>query len=148
MLVGYREADQMWLSGGFDDPDPTEGAPWVLLSPGLSSGTAEAFVEFAEEHSSCVDGILIEAWGYDDSIFGDGAEFYIYNWNTYQFDLLPDQTIGAVEDWYENSVIDPVPYMLCGSGPEAKCYIDVQIGASAWDNTHLWDVWISVHMTP
>jgi len=148
MLVGYREADQMWLGGDYLDPDPDEGAPWVQLSPGLSSGTAEAFVEFAEENSLCVDQIRIEAYGYDDSLFGDGAEVYIYNWDTFQFDLLPDETINTPEGFWMNTVIDPTSYLLCGSGAQAKCYIDIQIGASAWDQTHLWDVWVDVHMTP
>jgi len=155
MAVGYREANQMWLDGGYDDPDPDEGAPWVQLSPGLSSGSAEAFVEFAAENVGCVSSIRIEAWGYDDSLFGDGAEVYIYNWDTYQFDLLPDATINEPYDpvplypgaWATNIALDPAPYLLCGSGAEAKCYIDVQIGASAWDQTHLWDVWVDVYMT-
>jgi hypothetical protein len=148
MLVGYREADQMWLDGAYNDPDSVEGSPWVELSPGLSSGSAETFVEFAAENMGCVSSISIDAWGYDDSVFGDGAEVYIYNWDTYQFDLLSDATINTPEGWFTNTALDPAPYLLCGSGAEAKCYINVKIGASAWDQTHLWDMEVYVHMTP
>lgn len=148
MEVGSRFADEMWLDGAYENPDSDEVAPWVQLSPGLSSGTAEAFVEFAAENVGCVSAIRIEAYGYDDSLLGDGAEVYIYNWDTYQFDLLPDETINTPEGLFSNTTIDPLPYLLCGSGAGAKCYIDVQIGASAWDQTHLYRVWVDVFMTP
>jgi hypothetical protein len=146
MLVGYREANEMWLSGSYNDPDPVEGSPWVELSPGMSSGSAVMSVSFAAEHVSCVTEIKVKAWGYDDATFGDGAEMYLYDWNGSQYDLLPDQTVGGTVGWYENTVINPLPYLLCGSGDYAKCYIDVKIEAGAWDNTHIWDVYAEVYM--
>lgn len=145
MLVGYRNADEMVLEGSYNDPDPDEGAPWVELSPGISGGSAKMYVEFAAEHLDCVGSIRVQAWGYDDSTFGDGAEMYLYNWDTGQFDLLTN-TIGSTEGFYTNTQVDSAPYMLCGSGAYAKCYIDVKIGAGGWDNTHLWDVYAEVHM--
>lgn len=148
MTVGYRTAEEMWLSGSTEDPDSVEGSPWVLLSPNLSSGEAELWVEFAEEHSTCVSQITVDAWGYDDSVFGDGAEVYLYNWSTYQWDLLPN-TFDAAEGAVVNTVaLNVEDYLLCGSPPRAKCYIDAKFGASAWDNTHLWDSFVYVHMTP
>jgi hypothetical protein len=145
MSVGYRTAHQMWLSGSYEDPDSDEVSPWVQLSPGLSSGAAETIVEFAAEHASCIDSIRVDAWGYDDSIFGDGAEMYLYNWDTYEFDLLPDETIGSLEGWYTNVVLDFSPYVLCGV---TYCYIDLKIGASSWDQTHLLDAEVFVGMSP
>ncbi len=149
MNVGYRYADELWLSGSYTNPDPVELAPWVLLSPNLSSGEAEIWVEFAEENSACVDQIEIWAWGYDDSVFGDGAEVYLYNWNTFGWDLMSETFDGGAADWVINTQsLNTEDYLLCGSGSGAKCYIDAKIGASAWDNTHFEDVYVDVHMTP
>jgi hypothetical protein len=149
ITVGWRYADELWLTGNYESPDSVEGAPWVLLSPDLSSGEAEIWVEFAEERSLCVDQIAFDAWGYDDSLFGDGAEVYLYNWTTFQWDLLAENFAGGSADWVFNTVATNVQdYLLCGSGAEAKCYINGKIGASAWDNTHFQDVWVDVHLTP
>jgi hypothetical protein len=145
MTVGERDANQMWLYGAYTDPDPSEGSPWVLLSPGLSSGSAEAMLEFASENVSCVDSMRIWAYGYDDSIFGDGAEMYFYNWDTDQFDLLPTETVGSPENFFYNTVGDPAPYLLCLGD---YCYVAIKIGASSWDNTHLWDMAVEVYMSP
>ncbi|MBN2494950.1 MAG: hypothetical protein JXR96_10200 [Deltaproteobacteria bacterium] len=147
MRVGFRQADQSWLSGSFLDPDPAEGSPWVQLSPGLQPGSAEVWVEFAAEHLDCVRSLRIQVWGYDESVVGDGAEFYIFNWQTYKFDLLPDETVRSPEGFYTNGVQDLAPYLLCGSGVQAKCYVDAKLGASAWDDTHLRDVRIEVYMS-
>jgi hypothetical protein len=148
MLVGYLNADECYLSGSYDDPDPEEGAPWVVLSPGMSGGSAEIFVEMSAEHVSCVGQIKVEVWGYDDSTFGDGAEMLLYDWDNNQFELLPDETVGSTSSWYSNSVYSPAPYMLCGSGQGAKCYINAKLEASGWDNTHFWDFYVYVHMSP
>ena len=145
MSIGWRWGDELILYDSYEDPDSVEGDSWVLLSPGLSSGSAEIFVEFAKEHSSCVDSIRVEVYGYDDSFFGDGAEMYLYNWDTFQFDLLPDQTVGSTEDLYNNDVANVEPYMYCGS---QKCYVNAKVGASAWDNTHVLWVEVYVHMAP
>ena len=117
----------------------------MLLSPGLSSGSAEAMLEFASENVSCVQSLRAYAYGYDDSIFGDGAEMYLYNWDTGQYDLLPDETIGWPEDFFFNSVIDPTPYLLCLGD---YCYVGLKYGASSWDNTHLWFGGVEVYMSP
>ena len=93
----------------------------------------------------CVDSIRVEAWGYDDSTFGDGAEMYLYNWDEFDFDLLPDETVADPEGSFQNDVIDPLPYMYCGT---EKCFVNAKITGSAWDNTHLWWVEIYVHMSP
>jgi hypothetical protein len=145
MSIGYLWGDQVWLYDSYEQPDPVEGAWWALLSPGLSSGTAEAFMEFAAENVSCVDFIRVEVLGYDDSVFGDGAEMYLYNWDTFSFDLLPDETVGSTLDYYFNDVFDVTPYLYCVS---EKCYINAKVTASAWDNTHLKWMEIYVHMTP
>lgn len=148
MLVGWRNANEMYKLGSYNDPDPDEGSPWVELSPGMSSGGVWVIVQFSAENISCVDGIMVEAWGYDDSTFGDGAEMYLWDWNATNYDLLPDETINHTLGWHTNSVINPLPYVLCGSGQGAKCYIDFKIEASAWDNTHVWDAYVYVHMSP
>ena len=105
-------------------------------------------MELAEENSLCVDQILIEAWGYDDSLLGDGAEVYLYNWTFFRWDLLPSN-FDLAEDWVSNTVsLFVEDYLLCGTGDRAKCYINATTGASAWDNTHVWDVYVDVHMVP
>jgi hypothetical protein len=140
MSVGWRYADQAWLYDAYTDPDPVEGAPWVLLSPGFSEGTAEIFVEFAAEHSNCVDSMDVEVYGYDDSVFGDGAEVYLYNWNTWDWDLLP-VTVGDLEQIYINSTFNITDYVYCGS---VKCYVNAKATGSAWDNTHVYwmEIWV------
>jgi len=148
MRVGYRNADETTLAGSYTNPDPNEGAPWVLLSPGVSGGSSEFYVGFSAEHVSCVTEIRIRVWGYDDATFGDGAEIRIWDWNNERFDLLPDETIGSTQGFYTNTAINPLPYMLCGTGQYAKCYIDVKIDASGWDNTHYWDAYVDVYMSP
>ncbi len=145
MSIGWLWGDELMLDGSYETPDPDEGDSWVLLSPDFVSGSGEIFVEFAAEHADCVTGIRIEVYGYDDALLGDGAEFYVYNWDTFRFDLLADQTVGADTDLYDNDVVDPQPYMYCGS---EKCYVDAKIGASGWDNTHLLWVEVYVHMAP
>ncbi len=145
MSIGWLWGDELMLDGSYDQPDPDEGGSWVLLSPDLVSGSGEIFAEFAAEHSDCVQGIRVEVYGYDDALLGDGAEFYLYNWDTFTFDLLADQTVGSSEDFYDNEVVDPQPYMYCGA---EKCYVDAKIRASAWDNTHVFWVEVYVHMAP
>jgi hypothetical protein len=100
MSIGWRFGDQMWLNGAYQTPDPVRASPWVLLSPDgwTGEGSAEMLVEFAAEHVSCAQALLLEVYGYDDSWFGDGAAMYLWNWNTGQFDLLPDQTVGYTID--------------------------------------------------
>jgi hypothetical protein len=145
LSVGWRWADELWLYDSYEQPDPDEGGYWVLLSPNFSSGTGELFVELAAEHIACVDNMRVEVWGYDDSVFGDGAEIYLYNWNTYSFDLLPDETVGDTEGVYTNYVTDVLPYIWCGTD---KCFIDAKVTGSAWDNTHVWWMEVFVHMAP
>ena len=146
MSVGWRFADEMWLYDAYENPDPDEPTGgWVLLSPGTSSGTAEIFLEFAAENQGCVDGIRVESYGYDDSWFGGGASMYLYNWDTFEFDLLADERIGGDEAIYTNDVWTPSPYMYCGA---TKCYVNAKVTAGSWDNTHLWWTELWVHMTP
>lgn len=141
MSIGWRWADQMYLYDSYENPDPDEGAPWVLLSPGMSSGTAEIWLEFGSKIEDCVQSIEVEAYGYDDSWFGGGARVYLYNWETWTFDLLPDERIGSEQKIYLNAVANPVPYMICGA---KKCYVNAKVTAGAWDNTHLlWsEIWL------
>jgi hypothetical protein len=148
MLVGERYGDELMLSGSYEDPDLDYGYGWVYLSPDLSSGSAEIFTEFAAEHVDCVDSLVVEAYGVDDSYFGDGAEMYLFNWDTFQFDLLSDSTVNAPEGYFDNFVFDVLPYLACGTGPDAKCYVNAKINASAWDATHLLWVGIWVHTSP
>ncbi len=143
MSIGWRYGEELFLYGSYEAPDPDEGADWVLLSPGLSGGSGEIFVEFAAEHINCVQQVKVEVAGYDDSFFGDGAEVYLYNWDTGEFNLLPT-TVGDQLDWYENVVSDPAPYVFCGT---TKCYVNAKVGASAWDNTHVWWVELYVYMS-
>ncbi|MBI5480801.1 MAG: hypothetical protein HY906_18225 [Deltaproteobacteria bacterium] len=154
MSIGWRYGAEMWLDGVYENPDPDNGLDWVLLSSGgwAGEGTAEMFVEFAAEHLSCVTGMKLEVYGYDDSSFGDGAEMYLWNWNTGQYDLLADQTVGWTSDarpaFFENWVLAIDDYVLCGSGAHAKCYVDAQLRASTWDNTHVWWTELWVQMSP
>jgi hypothetical protein len=154
LSIGWRFGDEMWLDGAYTSPDPDNGAPFVLLSPdGWSGeGTAEMMVEFAAEHLACVTGIKLEVYGYDDSWFGDGAEMYLWNWNTGNYDLLPDQTVGytadGLPDFFENWITSIDDYILCGSAAHSKCYVDAQLRASTWDNTHVYWAELYVSMAP
>jgi hypothetical protein len=154
MSIGWRFGDELWLGGEYENPDSVEGAPWVLLSAGgwAGEGTGEMMVEFAAEHLSCVTGIKLEVYGYDDSTFGDGAEMYLWNWNTASYDLLPDQTVGWTSDglpaYWDNWVYAIDDYVLCGTGERAKCYVDAQLRASTWDNTHVYWAELYTWMTP
>jgi hypothetical protein len=154
MSIGWRFGDELFLGGAYDNPDSDEGAPWVLLSPdGLSGeGSAELLVEFAAEHISCVKALVFEVYGYDDSWFGDGGEMYLWNWTTARYDLLPDQTVGHTSDgwpdFFENWSFSTSDYLLCGTGAHAKCYVDAQVRASSWDNTHIYWAELYVKMGP
>lgn len=144
--VGWRWADEMTLAGNYDLPDPVELGSWALLSPDLSAGEATMSVRLAAEHSACIDAIGVDVWGYDDSLFGDGAEVYLYNWDTWEYDMLTYTVgYGSTGSWWSNTVSIVSPYLLCGTD---LCWIDVKIGASAWDNTHLSDVWVSAYYAP
>lgn len=141
--AGWRYGDEMWLFDNHENPDPDNGAPWVLLSPGLSGGSAEIFVAFAAEHVGCVDTLAVEVYGYDDSTFGDGAEMYLYNWDTGVFDLLPDHKVDHTQGLHANELTGIAPYIWCG---ETKCFVDAKLNAGAWDNTHvLWmEIWLGL----
>ncbi len=147
MLVGYRNADETDLSGQYTNPCPEEGAPWVLLSPGNSSGESSFMVSFPKDHVDCVTEIKVKVWGYDDSWTGSGAEMQLYDWNNEQYDVLPDEKIGSDKAWYNNSAYNPLPYLYCTTGQYAKCYIQFKLRAAWNDNTHFWDAYVDVYMT-
>ncbi|HEY3351796.1 MAG TPA: hypothetical protein VGQ83_00985 [Polyangia bacterium] len=147
MSVGWRFGSELYLDGSYSSPDPVKGAEWALLSPGLAAGYGEMWVEMAAEHVACVDALVMEVYGYDDSYFGTGAQMYLYNWDTLRFDLLPTATVGATLDFYQNRVGTAQPYLLCGTGAKAKCYVNAKLAAGAFDNTHVWwvEVWAHTH---
>jgi hypothetical protein len=150
MSIGWRWASELALGGAWESPDPAQGDPaWVLFSPDgwAGGGTGEIFVEFAAEHRACVRWLDLAAYGYDDSVLGDGAEMYLWNWTTGRYDLLP-ATLDRAEGVYENAVADPAPYLLCGSGPRAKCFAGAKLAASTWDNSHVRWVELAVYLQP
>jgi hypothetical protein len=73
---------------------------------------------------------------------------YLYNWNTNQFDLMPDERIGSPAGRYSNTFVSPFSYLYCTSGTFGKCYVTAKILGGSGNNTHLWDVYIYVQMSP
>ncbi len=147
MLVGMRNADETSLSGGYTNPSPAKGAPWVLLSPGNSSGESEFQVSFAKDLLPCVTEIRVRVWGYDESWFGGGAQMHLYDWNNAKYDVLPDERVGSQEGWYQNSAHNPLPYMYCTTGNYAKCFIQFKLRAGWADKTHFWDAYVHVYLS-
>ena len=99
----YLEDQDFWrLSGIFRDVYLWQGAPGGVrdvevtadYEPADGSGHLELSVAtrgpdpvaLAAEHLGCIDAVRMEIYGYDDSLLGDGAEMFLYNWNTFGFD--------------------------------------------------------------
>ncbi|MBU0504637.1 hypothetical protein KJ708_01495 [bacterium] len=139
--LAWYYGNEMELYDSYENPDPVEGEPWVLLSPDLGievgpGGSARQFFQFPTDLLECVTDIKITVVAYDDSPYsflGVGAKVRIYNMETYSYELL-SVPVGDSLTSYVNYVSNTSPYLFCG---ETYCFLLVAITTDDWDNTHL-----------
>jgi hypothetical protein len=143
LSLGVVSGAEMTVSGDFMNPDPDEGAPWVLLSPNISPGsigTAWLGWAFDAELATCVTQVSVFAYAFDDSVAGDGADI--------AFDVgdgTPGERIANVdadENWYGNTM-PPGDHLWCDVH---TCVVWIVIQAAALDYTHLRDAELAIYL--
>jgi len=143
LSLGVVRGTSMGLEGDYASPDPDQGEPWILLSPGIAPGdTGTAWIGWSYDAAlaDCVTELSVFVYAFDDSLVGTGANIAFDNGDGTAGERIAN--IDADENWYGNS-IPPDDHVWCDVH---TCVFWIVITAGALDYTHIREAEAAIYL--